>query len=127
MRSGWRRIGAERWLHLSSNVLVYRLSADQMWRAVIPMNGIDKDADVPLSWGVEPSFALDLAELHALRVECRRNEAHAEALTGVGDETRRARYELLCELQGYGLGAYGKQRIEEYAREHGFALPGMVP
>lgn len=39
---------------------------------------------------------------------------------------RRVQYDTLCALQAFGLGAYGRQRIEEYAREQGFTLPGMV-
>lgn len=121
---GWARLGADRWLHLSTNVLIYRLSADQMWRVVVPVNGIDNDADMPLSWG-SPERVLRFAEqLHAVRVVRARDQAFDEAYSE--HQGRRQRYETLCELQSYGLGAYGRQRIEDYAREQGFRLPGMA-
>jgi hypothetical protein len=81
---GWARLGADRWLHLSTNVLIYRLSADQMWRVVVPVNGIDNDADMPLSWG-SPERVLRFAEqLHAVRVGCVRQTAHRGLRQGAG-------------------------------------------
>jgi len=81
-RLGWNRLGMERYLHLSTNVMVYRLGPLHIWRVVTPANGIDADVDAPLSWGYAV-HALELAEsIHVLRVQHLQegafDEAHSE-------------------------------------------------
>lgn len=149
---GWRRVsagsfGSDAYVHLSTGVELWRASADQFWVVRIPARR--GWTEMTFAAG-SPERVINGAEYsHVLNVQRQREEAHALALIERGDRDmlaaeagahltgeiaqqewadrvyRRMRYDLLCALQAYGLGAYGKQRLEEYARERGVTLPGM--
>jgi hypothetical protein len=145
---GWADIGPEtdHWRHDATNVELWRERGIDFWQIRIPR----RPDDVVMSFGYGPAKQMihNAEMLHTGRLLRERADAWVEGMSEyygrkldelmtrpreVENEEwarrafKRVQYDTLCALQAYGLGAYGRQRIEAYAEEQGFRLPGMAP